>query len=369
MHRDANRRLSSAGIPVRRVWRKDRQSWWACWSEYRVVRGRRVRKYHWRKLGENAALADRALRRLQEELLAPASQAKQRPRIKLREWVAEYVRDRIHADTAAWGHKQAVHLERYVLPFMGGEYLDEITPADVEALQGKLLGERSRKYVRHIIASLKTCLRRAEGTYVDVSPIHAVRLPRAEKRIPQTMTRDQVNAMRKALEGLDRALFTLWVSTGLRKDEMRFLQWGDVDLRHRRLYVRAKPDLGHSIKDHEDRVLPLTDAVVRELQPFAVDRDAAAFFYPSAGGAHKTAGKAWSNFTRRVIRMFADAGVCKGNPLLLRHTFASLVLSSGCSLAELQRYMGHSSITVTERHYAAFLPSDRAGIHQVDFGL
>jgi integrase len=89
------------------------------------------------------------------------------------------------------------------------------------------------------------------------------------------------------------------------------------------------------------------------------------WFYPSPRNPRRRHG----DFCHHVTRMLAAAGKPGCGGLILRHTFASLLLSSGCPLAELQRYMGHSSIQTTERHYAAFLPPDTSAVHRVDFGL
>ncbi|MFI8930060.1 integrase [Streptomyces sp. NPDC053474] len=41
---------------------------------------------------------------------------------------------------------------------------------------------------------------------------------------------------------------------------------------------------------------------------------------------------------------------------MLRHTFVSVILEAGESVATLARWLGHSSPTITLDHYAHFMP-------------
>jgi integrase len=52
----------------------------------------------------------------------------------------------------------------------------------------------------------------------------------------------------------------------------------------------------------------------------------------------------------------------------LRHTAAVHMAASGCEMARISQYMGHSSVQVTERTYARFAPNHlRREAEAVDF--
>ena len=274
------------------------------------------------------------------------------------------------------GRTQAVHLEKFVLPVLGRKYLDCISNNDIIRLKSRLLSQVSPKYAKHILASFNRCLKLAcglpnqEGKYILRSPAEGVKLPVVPKRTPETLTREQVNSIIKKLEGLDRALFVLWISTGLRSNEMKHLQWNDIDLVHNRLFVRGKPHLGIEIKDAEDRVIPLNENSIELLKPLSNGKKPDDFFYANEIGVP------WANFSRKIRNMFEKIGMrnlpagVKANPLLLRHTFASMIMSDGqCTLAEVKHYMGHSSIQITEKHYACFLPPESNSLNKVNFGF
>jgi len=53
-------------------------------------------------------------------------------------------------------------------------------------------------------------------------------------------------------------------------------------------------------------------------------------------------------------------------PHSLRHSFGSLLVASGASLAYVQQQMGHASITMTVDVYGSWLPkSDVAAVNRV----
>ena len=49
-------------------------------------------------------------------------------------------------------------------------------------------------------------------------------------------------------------------------------------------------------------------------------------------------------------------------PQILRRSFGSWLVAAGQPLIEVSRMMGHSSVTVTERHYIRFLPGRRGKV-------
>jgi len=54
--------------------------------------------------------------------------------------------------------------------------------------------------------------------------------------------------------------------------------------------------------------------------------------------------------------LFEDGEIPYRNPHILRHTYASLLISRGESLAYIQEQMGHSSIRITVDNYGHMIP-------------
>lgn len=45
----------------------------------------------------------------------------------------------------------------------------------------------------------------------------------------------------------------------------------------------------------------------------------------------------------------------------LRHSYGTAMAAIGCPMFELAGYMGHASVTTTEKHYAAWAPDEVRG--------
>jgi integrase len=363
-------------LPHRIIKRACRTGYYTTWFD------RAAHRQRWRKLAEQMPLARRALAVIQEQITtggnaAPTTTAM--PKTIGEFYRRHYLPDHLAGgDASSWRGKQRLHIERYILPEFARRRLEAVTLYHAEHWYNELQTAHglSRRYANHIAATFATMLRRAlAGGFVSPGQSRDALVGRLAdwrrrpniRRIPQTLTREDVAAIADRLVGRHRVLFVLWIHTGLRPAEMNWLQWADIDLRRRVLHVRAKP--GHNIKDNEDRTIPLHDDAIaaltgsqRDSAPIHAPTD---WFYPSPRNRKRRHG----DFCHHVTRLLAAAGKPGCGGLILRHTFASLLLSSGCPLAELQRYMGHSSIQTTERHYAAFLPPDTSAVHRVDFGL
>lgn len=69
------------------------------------------------------------------------------------------------------------------------------------------------------------------------------------------------------------------------------------------------------------------------------------------------------NFRRRSWkRALTAAGVAYREPYQMRHTFATLTLADGAPIEFVSRQLGHTSIAVTMRHYAADRPETNYAI-------
>jgi len=60
-------------------------------------------------------------------------------------------------------------------------------------------------------------------------------------------------------------------------------------------------------------------------------------------------------FWRAFRRLERAAGVQGFSPKSLRDTFASHLLTRGVPIAEISAMLGHSSVSITQRHYAQLL--------------
>lgn len=139
--------------------------------------------------------------------------------------------------------------------------------------------------------------------------------------------------------------------TGMRIGEIMALEWSCVNFAKQQITVCRSVTRGvfDSTKSNKIRHIPMTSTLMRELKPH---RKSSGLVFTRKDGQ-----VLYDAATTRWIRKACDrAGVRRVGWHLLRHTFASRVVSRGVPIRTLQKLLGHASITTTER-YAHLAPT------------
>ncbi len=152
-----------------------------------------------------------------------------------------------------------------------------------------------------------------------------------EKRVDDAFTAVQIRDSR-----LDRAVFTLLWQTGMRLSELEDLTLTDVDLLERSITIRQAKGL-------KDRVVYLTDTLVEVLTAYLQVRGPAlsdhVFIY-----RHKQVSK---DLVRLRVKAAGKRVGVYVTPHMLRHTFATQLLNSGCKVTSIQMLLGHKRLNTT----------------------
>lgn len=176
-------------------------------------------------------------------------------------------------------------------------------------------------------------------------PSNALAKLSPRRRLPATLT---VNDMRRMLNqpdgetlaGLrDRAMLELLYGAGLRASELLGLRLSDIDLAQRAARVSGKRG--------KERLVPLNSIAIEHLKRYLDERPEAPsdrVFLNLRGGPLSRA-SLWTI----VKRYAAMAGIDKGVwPHMLRHSFATHLLSGGADLRAVQELLGHADIATTQ---------------------
>jgi len=134
-------------------------------------------------------------------------------------------------------------------------------------------------------------------------------------------------------------------STGIRVSELL-----SIKLSH---FNRSSSFLIVNGKGNKERIVPLTENAIREINQYIAsfgniyDLDNLVFLYPGLGGK--------STMTRQYfakqLKLYSRAAGLDPNqisPHVIRHAFASHMLSNGADLRAVQQMLGHSDISTTE---------------------
>lgn len=90
--------------------------------------------------------------------------------------------------------------------------------------------------------------------------------PRYTRKAPNSYNKEFLQRLFAACDPEDRAVYTFFLRTGCRDQEVMYACWSDLDLVRGTLTIRAQEDLNWTLKDYEERVIPLTSAYVSELR-------------------------------------------------------------------------------------------------------
>jgi integrase len=160
----------------------------------------------------------------------------------------------------------------------------------------------------------------------------------------------ELDAVAASLAPRYRPMVIFAAATGLRPAEWLALEWRDIDLEARVVYVHrsfTKGRLKCPKTEGSRRAVPLQTIALEALKQQPSSRQSALVF-PAERGSHLDL----HNFRNREWK---PAQVAAGiEPLRriydLRHTFATFALRAGISTFDLSRYMG-ASLTMIDRHY------------------
>ena len=175
---------------------------------------------------------------------------------------------------------------------------------------------------------------------IELPKIRRVKVP---KKTPKFLSADEIGRVLAAARPDVRPILQLMIFTGLRKGEIRHLEWSDVDLKNRLLHVRPK-ETWNPKTDNSARTIPLCDPALEALQ-MARER------------AEKRKVKSSLVFPGRKgpLKDIRDGlnGACKRAdvPHLhvhgLRHTFGSQMAMAGADPFAIMKAMGHADIKTT----------------------
>ena len=271
-------------------------------------------------------------------------------------------------------------LTLHVVPTLGKTTLARLTAQQVQALYGYKLGEElSGTTVHHLHAVLHRALAQAERLgLVARNVCDLVEAPRMAEREMQVLAREQVrHLLDMANDDRLAALYVLAVSTGMRQGELLALRWRDVDFATGSIQVRAT--LQRTREYGLTLAPPKTKQSRRRIKLGTVALEALRTHRTRQVEERLKSGPAWDStldlvFANEIGRPIEPQNLVRRAfyPLLqraalprirfhdLRHTAATLLLSSGINPKIVSEMLGHASITITLGIYSHVLPEMQA---------
>jgi integrase/recombinase XerC len=212
--------------------------------------------------------------------------------------------------------------------------------------------DKSRATIRLEFAALRSFYRfLCERKGMASNPLHAVSLPKAEKRLPVFLTTSQIEALLRApreakpekqapawMPLRDTAILELFYSSGLRLAELAALDVRDVDP-----YNESVRVLG---KGSKERIVPVGEPALEAIQQYrhAAKVQSGPLFISKLRKRLGTS-SVWT-LVKKYLRV-AQIPV-PASPHKLRHSFATHLLDAGADLRSVQSLLGHASLSTTQ---------------------
>lgn len=238
--------------------------------------------------------------------------------------------------------------------------LRQLTPEFlIERIIPRLRKKNVTNSVVHCVVSwIKTAMRQAQAwKYVPMQNWDIVKTPPQPGRLDYYSV-ENVNQLLLGLKGYRLTAAILMVRAGLRSGEVYHLEWTDIHIPTHQISFRSKQHLGWKIKHDKNwtkvRSVPLDETLEGYL--ISLPRDSTFVL-----GAKRPSTE--ESFYVVMNEAIKGTGVAThlgalGSSHVLRHTFASHLISNGTSLEEIGDFLGHTDPKTT-KIYAHLMPHAR----------
>lgn len=171
---------------------------------------------------------------------------------------------------------------------------------------------------------------------IDIRQIHIPR-PGKSKHLPKVLSKEEVQRMiERCINVKHRTIIITLYSTALRREELLNLTLNDLLLDRRQLRIIGKGD--------KERYVYLSDKLISQLQQYLKTYKPGHYLFEGPEG-----GQYSGSSVAHIIKQAAKRAAIDRNitPHMLRHSFATHMLTAGVSPMHIQKILGHSDIRTT----------------------
>lgn len=193
-----------------------------------------------------------------------------------------------------------------------------------------------------IISALKSFFSWLENEeYIVKSPMRKIKNVKTDKFVRKALNPEELEMLRDACANTrEKALVEFFYSTACRLDEAQKLNKGDINWHTGRILVFGK--------GRKERPVCLNAKAKVSLWKYLNERtDNNEALFVSERQPHGRLGR--RSIEKTFGKLGEKAGIIKPvYPHLVRHTTATNMLNNGANLAEVQKYLGHTSPATTQ---------------------
>lgn len=243
---------------------------------------------------------------------------------------------------------------RWLREKQGVESVNGITQEFItQYLASRKAGRLAAASIKLELAAIKIFLRQMHHSrQLDADAGEALTLPRIERYLPETLNEVQVEHLIESMPDQpgdplnlrDRAMLELFYASGLRISEVTGARLENLNLDDAMIRVLGK--------GQKTRLVPVGAKAraalaryLREGRPKLVKRRTGSEIFLSIRGGKLTTQRVYD-----IVKRIAKLSGLEANiyPHLLRHSFATHLLSNGADLRVIQELLGHADIATTQ---------------------
>ena len=267
------------------------------------------------------------------------------------------------------------YLKRWIEPRWGEYRLLEIRAVEVESwLKSLNRAPGTRCKIRNVMSLLFNHGRRHD--LCDRNPIQWVRQGAKRRTAPDILTSNEVQGLLANLCFRERTLVLLAVTTGLRRSELFALKWRDVDFQAKQLHVTrsiVQNVIGVCKTESSQKPVPAHDALIETLREWRRQtpyQSPESWVFASPVNHGRWPYLAQEIMRRHILPVARKLGIPKRIGWhTFRHTYSTLLRSTGAELKIMQELLRHSTIRVTLDTYTQAVTTEKRNAQEAVVAL
>jgi integrase/recombinase XerD len=206
--------------------------------------------------------------------------------------------------------------------------------------------------IRQDLVALKIFFRwLAVRRFREGDPAEPILPPRMEQHLPQTMNESDVQQLLESVRGIepldlrDRAILELFYASGIRLTELVESRLENLSIEEGWIRITGKGS--------KTRLAPVGKAALTSIQRY-LDGGRVKLVKPKSGSWIFLSQQGECLTRARIFQIVKERAALAGldpkriHPHLLRHSFATHLLSNGADLRVIQEMLGHADIATTQ---------------------
>lgn len=273
--------------------------------------------------------------------------SKEREQLRASLTVAEFFDDRylpyVKGYKRSWATDESL-FRTHIQPLIGKKFIDAINSEDITRVLARAavrLGPNSGNRLLVLMRYIFNLAIRWQITGVVSNPTATHKLKRISNHRERFLSAEETQRLMAAVNLSSNVMLKYIIPflllTGARKREALDAKWCDID--RARCFWRIP-----YTKNGHERHVPLSEAALALLDSVPRRKRCEWIFAnPKTNQPYKSIFLSWDK--ARTAAKLEDVRIHD-----LRHSFASYLVNSGCSLYEVQKILGHSSVAMTQRY-------------------